>query len=87
VILQFTGRICNRNGRPRLLLGRLDTVELLILALNDIGYIKQSAEEAELLYTLIAQRYERRSVMITGNLVFSEWQHIFNQPMATAIRN
>lgn len=66
---------------PRLL-RRLDTVELLIL--DDIGYIKQSAEEAEVLFTLIAQRYERHSVMITSNLVFSEWERIFKEPMATA---
>jgi DNA replication protein DnaC len=52
---------------PRLL-RRLDAIELLIL--DDIGYVKQSAEEAEVLFTLIAQRYERRSVMITSNLVF-----------------
>jgi DNA replication protein DnaC len=66
---------------PRLL-RRLDVVELLIL--DDIGYIKQSAEEAEVLFTLIAQRYERHSVMITSNLVFSEWERIFKEPMATA---
>jgi DNA replication protein DnaC len=59
---------------PRLL-RRLDTAELLIL--DDIGYVKQSAEEAEVLFTLIAQRYERRSVMITSNLIFSEWERIF----------
>jgi DNA replication protein DnaC len=66
---------------PRLL-RRLDTVELLIL--DDIGYIKQSAQEAEVLFTLIAQRYERHSVMITSNLIFSEWERIFKEPMATA---
>lgn len=65
---------------PRLL-RRLDAAELLIL--DDIGYVKQSAEEAEVLFTLIAQRYERRSVMITSNLVFSEWERIFKDPMAT----
>jgi len=66
---------------PRLL-RRLDGAELLIL--DDIGYVKQSAEEAEVLFTLIAQRYERRSVMITSNLVFSDWERIFKEPMATA---
>ena len=66
---------------PRLL-RRLDASELLIL--DDIGYVKQSAEEAEVLFTLIAQRYERRSMMITSNLVFSEWERIFKEPMATA---
>jgi DNA replication protein DnaC len=66
---------------PRLL-RRLDAAELLIL--DDIGYVKQNAEEAEVLFTLIAQRYERRSVMITSNLIFSEWERIFKEPMATA---
>ena len=37
-----------------------------------------------MLFTLIAQRYERRSVMITSNLIFSEWERIFKEPMATA---
>jgi DNA replication protein DnaC len=63
-------------------LRRLDSFELLIL--DDIGYVKQSAEEAEVLFTLIAERYERRSMLITSNLVFSEWERIFKDPMATA---
>ncbi len=63
-------------------LRRLDSFELLIL--DDIGYIKHSAEEAEVLFTLIAERYERRSMLITSNLVFSDWERIFKDPMATA---
>ena len=66
---------------PRML-RRLDSFELLIL--DDIGYVKQSAEEAEVLFTLIAERYERRSMLITSNLVFSDWERIFKDPMATA---
>ena len=42
------------------------------------------AEEAEVLFTLIAERYERRSLGITSNLVFSDWERIFANPMATA---
>src|SRR5215469_1622732 len=63
-------------------LRRLDSFELLIL--DDIGYIKQSAEEAEILFTLIAERYERGSMLITSNLVFSDWERIFKDPLATA---
>ena len=63
-------------------LRRLDSFDLLIL--DDIGYVKQSPEEAEVLFTLIAERYERRSVLITSNLVFSDWEKIFKDPMATA---
>ena len=51
---------------------------------DDIGYVKQSPEEAEVLFTLIAERYERRSMLITSNLVFSDWERIFKDPMATA---
>lgn len=67
-------------GLPRLL-RKLDNFELLIL--DDIGYLKQNAEEAEVLFTLIAERYERRSILITSNLVFSQWERIFKDPMAT----
>ncbi len=63
-------------------LRRLDSFELLIL--DDIGYVKQAPEEAEVLFTLIAERYERRSMLITSNLVFSDWEKIFKDPMATA---
>ena len=63
-------------------LRRLDTVELLIL--DDIGYVQQSPDEAEVLFTLMAERYERRSLLITSNLVFGEWERIFKNPMTTA---
>jgi DNA replication protein DnaC len=36
------------------------------------------------LFTLLAERYERRSLVITSNLVFSQWEQIFRNPMATA---
>ena len=48
------------------------------------GYLPQDAEESEVLFTLTAERYERRSLGITSNLVFSEWERIFANPMATA---
>src|SRR3970282_2742505 len=63
-------------------LKRLDRFEAIIL--DDIGYVQQSREEMEVLFTLIAERYERRSVVITSNLVFSEWDQVFNDPIATA---
>jgi DNA replication protein DnaC len=63
-------------------LRRLDHFELLIL--DDIGYVQQSHDEMEVLFTLLAERYERRSVAITSNLVFSQWDQIFKNPMTTA---
>lgn len=65
---------------PRLL-QKLDLFELLIL--DDIGYVQQTADEAEVLFTLMSERYERRSLFITSNLVFSEWERIFKSPMTT----
>ena len=55
-----------------------------VLALDDIGYVQQTPEEVEVLFTLMAERYERRSMLITSNLVFSEWDRIFKNPMTTA---
>ena len=63
-------------------LRKLDTFDFLLL--DDLGYLPQGAEESEVLLTLIAERYERRSLGITSNLVFSEWERIFANPRATA---
>ena len=63
-------------------LRRLDRFQVVIL--DDIGYVQQSREEMEVLFTFLAERYERRSVMITSNLVFSEWDQIFKDPLTTA---
>jgi DNA replication protein DnaC len=63
-------------------LRRLDRFEVVIL--DDIGYVQQSREEMEVLFTFLAERYERRSVAITSNLVFSEWSKIFKDPLTTA---
>jgi DNA replication protein DnaC len=54
------------------------------LFIDDIGYVQQDREEMEVLFTLLAERYERRSVLITTNLVFSKWDQIFKDPMTTA---
>lgn len=63
-------------------LATLDGFDAVIL--DDIGYVQQSREEMEVLFTFLAQRYERRSVIITSNLVFSEWSRIFKDPITTA---
>jgi DNA replication protein DnaC len=55
-----------------------------VIVLDDIGYIQQDREEMEVLFTFLAERYERRSVMITSNLVFSQWDRIFKDAMTTA---
>ena len=56
-------------------LRKLDRSDAVIL--DDIGYIRQDRDEMEVLFTLLGERYERRSVMISSNLVFSQWARIF----------
>lgn len=63
-------------------LRRLDRFDALIL--DDIGYVQQSREEMEVLFTLLAHRYEHRSVLVTSNLAFSQWERIFKDPMTAA---
>ena len=60
----------------------LDAFDAVIL--DDLGYVQQTADEAEVLFTLMAERYERRSLIITSNLIFSQWDRIFKTPMSTA---
>ena len=54
------------------------------LVIDDLGYVQHSREEMEVLFNLLAHRYERGSVMITSNLPFSRWEEIFKDPMTTA---
>ena len=54
------------------------------LVIDDIGYVQQDREEMEVLFTLLAERYERGSVMISSNLPFSKWEKIFKDPVTTA---
>ena len=54
------------------------------LLIDDLGYVQQSREEMEVLFTLLAERYERGSVLVTSNLIFSQWEQIFKDPMTTA---
>jgi len=66
---------------PKILkkLSRYDAV-----LIDDIGYVQQSREEMEVLFTLLAHCYEHSSLMITSNLPFSQWEKIFKDPMTTA---
>lgn len=63
-------------------LKRISKYEALLI--DDIGYVQQSREEMEVLFTLLAERYERGTVMLTSNLPFSKWETIFKDPMTTA---
>ena len=67
--------------RLEAMLKKLDRYAVVVL--DDLGYVQQSREEMEVLFTFLAERYERRSVMISSNLVFSKWDQIFKDPMTT----
>jgi len=60
---------------------QLDKYEALII--DDISYIPQTRDETDVLFVLLAERYEARSVVITSNLPFSQWDSIFKDPMTT----
>jgi len=64
------------------LLRRLRKYDAIII--DDIGYVQHDRDEMEVLFTLLADRYERGTVMITSNLPFSQWERIFHDPMVTA---
>jgi DNA replication protein DnaC len=63
-------------------LQRLDRYAAVVL--DEFGYVQHDREEMEVLFTFLAERYERRSVLISTNLVFSQWEQIFKDPMTTA---
>jgi len=74
--------IAKRELQLEKLLCRLDKFDCVIL--DDIGYVQQERDEIEVLFTFLGERYERRSVIVTSNLVFSKWDRIFKDPMTTA---
>lgn len=64
------------------LLKRYGRYDLLIL--DELGYIPFSREGAELLFQVLAERYEKGSVMITTNLGFADWTQVFGDQTMTA---
>jgi len=64
------------------LLGQLDKTDLLIC--DELGYLSFSRAGAELLFQVFADRYERRSLLITSNLPFGEWGQVFQGERMTA---
>ena len=74
--------IAKRDLKLARVLKRLARYDLILI--DDIGYVQQDREEMEVLFTLLAERYERGSVMITSNLPFSQWERIFKDPTTTA---
>ena len=74
--------IAKRDLEMSKLLKKLSRYDAIIV--DDIGYVQQSRQEMEVLFTFLADRYERGSLMITSNLPFSKWEQIFKDPMTAA---
>jgi DNA replication protein DnaC len=74
--------IAKRDLKVSKALSKMSRFDAVII--DDIGYVQQSREEMEVLFTFLADRYERASVMISSNLPFSKWEQIFKDPMTTA---
>lgn len=72
-----------RDLKLRQLIKRFNKYQAIII--DDIGYVGQdkNKEEVEVLFTLLAERYESGSVMITSNLPFSKWEQVFKDPIMT----
>jgi DNA replication protein DnaC len=74
--------IAKRDLKLARVLKRLARYDAIVV--DDIGYVQHSREEMEVLFALLADRYERGSVLLTSNLPFSKWEAIFKDPMTTA---
>jgi DNA replication protein DnaC len=75
--------IAKRDLKLSRYLRRLSSFEVLII--DDLDYVQQGRQEIDVLFTLLPERYERHSVMITSNLPFSKWENIFKEPMKTVV--
>lgn len=55
-----------------------------VVTIDELGYTPSCKEGADLFFQLISQRYERKSLIITTNLTYSEWDKVFLNPITTA---
>jgi DNA replication protein DnaC len=60
-------------------LNKLNSFDLILI--DDIGYVQHTREEMEIFFTFLAERYEQKSLMISSNITFSQWDKIFGDPM------
>jgi DNA replication protein DnaC len=73
--------VAKRDLKLKEMIKKLDGYEAIII--DDISYVPYNRDETDVLFVLLAARYETRSVVITSNLVFSDWGNIFKDPMTT----
>ena len=74
-------QVARRDLRLPAELAKLDRFDLLIL--DDVSYVRKDQAETSVLFELIAERYERKSLAITANQPFSAWEQVFPEPAMT----
>lgn len=74
--------LAKKDGTILKLMKKLDRYDLI--ACDELGYIPQEPAGADLFFQLISQRSERRSLVITTNLTYSEWDKVFLNPLTTS---
>jgi DNA replication protein DnaC len=75
-------RAAQNSLRLHQLIKKLDAFEVLVI--DDISYVPLERDETDVLFQLLSERYEMRSVVITSNLPFGKWGNIFKDEMTTA---
>lgn len=74
-------QVARRELQLEAAIAKLDKFDLLIL--DDLAYVTKDQAETSVLFELISARYERRSILITANQPFGEWNRIFPDPAMT----
>jgi DNA replication protein DnaC len=73
--------VAKRDLKLNEMIKKLDSFEAIVI--DDVSYVPYTRDETDVLFVLLAARYETRSVVITSNLAFSDWGNIFKDPMTT----
>ena len=71
----------NEKGTLPKLFKQIEKLDLLIL--DELGYIPLHKQGGELLFQIISMCYEAKSILITTNLQFGQWNHVFGDPILT----
>jgi DNA replication protein DnaC len=74
-------QIARRELQLESVINKLDKFDLLIL--DDLAYVTKDQAETSVLFELISARYERKSILITANQPFGEWNKVFPDPAMT----